>query len=682
MWIVSPPPTAESLDGKSTPIFGEIGPEYDRVLAWDLGEGLTSAHLDAARRASDALRRADGQTSRPILASAEDEVYAYSRSVDVLVLTREPLGTSFEQNDYGTWMRERMRLARPGTPFWATIQTQLAPELVRQIESLSGGVVAAGAVDADQIRALVYTALASGAGGVMFRSHSRLDADDAATRARVADLEMLNLELAMLESWTAAGRSVSIVQGSNYTPPKPQAQSVSKSLRGSGKKGLINPGFSVVRDVNAFLLQTDRAQLLLPIWNGGGSQFVASQWAGANLSFVIPGISEAIDAYQITPGGLRIPHKRQRVTGGLRLTLDEFSMTDMLVLTQDPLVISTLVERIGQIGRRSTDLERQRTQEKLRLVTEMESRLAAMGHPTIKSAEWLVAARQSLSRSDERLGVGDLAVAYLEARRAHRPLQRIERAQWEEAIKPLSSPLASPLAATYATLPEHYRFASVTGNNRWGPNELPGGSFESFDELVASGWQHLQNKQDGVKAEVDLSTEDHHTGRNSMRLSAKPEDPAAALGIIETSPVWVITPAVNVQAGQWVRIQGWVYVPTAIIGSVEGLMIIDSQNGVPMAERIGVAEQWQQFTMIRAMPQSGPVSLTFALTGLGEAFIDDIAIERYGGPDYVRPELVDPRQAARQRGGLPSNGVPTSPRMQAPGSTQTPGRAGSTYRQR
>ncbi len=188
LWIVSPPPTAESLDGKSTPIFGDLGPEYDRVLAWDLGEGLTKTHLEAARRASDALRRADSHISRPILASAEEEVYAYSRSVDVLVLTREPLATSFEQNDYGTWMRERMRLARPGTPFWATIQTQLRGTCTAD-RKLVGRPSVGRRGRCRPNSALVYTALASGSGGVMFRSHSRLDADDAATLA----LESLTL---------------------------------------------------------------------------------------------------------------------------------------------------------------------------------------------------------------------------------------------------------------------------------------------------------------------------------------------------------------------------------------------------------------------------------------------------------------------------------------------------------
>ncbi len=168
----------------------------------------------------------------------------------------------------------------------------------------------------------------------------------------------------MLESWTAAGRSVSIVNGTNYTPPKPQAQSVSKSVGGKNKKALINPNQTIVRDVNAFLLQTDRGTTVVADLEWRRVAVRRQSMGRANLSFVVPGISEAIDVYQITPGGLRPPHKRQRVTGGVRITLDEFSMTDMIVLTQDPLVGSTLGERIRQIGRRSTELERKERKKK------------------------------------------------------------------------------------------------------------------------------------------------------------------------------------------------------------------------------------------------------------------------------------------------------------------------------
>jgi len=72
---------------------------------------------------------------------------------------------------------------------------------------------------------------------------------------------------------------------------------------------------------------------------------------------------------------------------------------------------------------------------------------------------------------------------------------------------------------------------------------------------------------------------------------------------------------------------GWVRVPSPIVGSLDGLMIVDSPSGVALAERIQSVGQWQEFTRYRVADQSGRVSLTFVLSGIGEAWIDDVTIQ-------------------------------------------------------
>ncbi|HWB01325.1 MAG TPA: hypothetical protein VG713_22700, partial [Pirellulales bacterium] len=336
LWLVCPPPAniAEALQSGARP--REISSSYDRVLAWTLGDGLSVGDLESTRRLAELVRRADPYTSRPTLCGVEASLFDYSRKVDVLAIGRDVLGSSFELNDYGVWLRERMRLMRPGTPAWVNVQTEFAPELLKQMELLSAGSVTAANVDVDQLRAMVYTSLAAGARGICFRSSQRLDAEDEFTKLRAAALELLNTELDLLEPWTASGAIVTNITSSNYTPPKPPAPG--NGLRiGRDKKQLLNPTPQTNPEVNAFVLQTERARLLLPIWSGAGTQFVASQWAGNNLSFIVPGVSEATDAYEVTASALQPPFRRQRVTGGIRVTLDECGVTDMIVLTQDPL---------------------------------------------------------------------------------------------------------------------------------------------------------------------------------------------------------------------------------------------------------------------------------------------------------------------------------------------------------
>ena len=91
------------------------------------------------------------------------------------------------------------------------------------------------------------------------------------------------------------------------------------------------------------------------------------------------------------------------------------------------------------------------------------------------------------------------------------------------------------------------------------------------------------------------------------------------------------SPPVRLQPGAWVRISGWVYIPAPIGATADGLLIYDSVGGESMGYRMtDVTRGWKPFHMYRKVPESGTVWLTVALTGLGQAFVDDLRIEPYG----------------------------------------------------
>jgi hypothetical protein len=141
-----------------------------------------------------------------------------------------------------------------------------------------------------------------------------------------------------------------------------------------------------------------------------------------------------------------------------------------------------------------------------------------------------------------------------------------------------------------------------------------------------------------VNTEVQLVANDPHSGQGSLQLRVWPADPKVAVGMLETPPMWITTAAAPVASGQLVRIRGWVDVPTPITNSVDGLLIFDSLTGPALAERIGQTRGWQEFALYRIAPQAGALTVTFALTGVGTARIDDVAIE---------PVLLRPAQQAR-----------------------------------
>ena len=71
---------------------------------------------------------------------------------------------------------------------------------------------------------------------------------------------------------------------------------------------------------------------------------------------------------------------------------------------------------------------------------------------------------------------------------------------------------------------------------------------------------------------------------------------------------------------------------TAITGSTDGLLIVDSLSGECLADRVGRTKGWRQFVLYRVAPQSGAMCVTFALSGRGEARLDDVAIQVAEGP--------------------------------------------------
>lgn len=595
IWLVCPPPGAPppSTPHGASVALAPIGPGYERVLAWDLGRDLSADELDTVKQWASQVRAADRQTGRPLVCRPKSNLREYSRCVDVLIVGRSPLGTSLELSAYGTWLRERPRLPRAGSCLWTTVQTQLAPSIRRQWSGLGLMGVEPAAASCEQIRLLTYTAVAAGVRGLLFESQSSLDAPDADTRTRALALELLNLELTLIERW-AAGDFVATVQGSEP-------------------------------EVLGGVLRTERARLLVAIWSGPGAQFVPGQSAASGVSFVVKGVPESNRAYLMIPGAIE-PLRPKRVAGGTRITLDEFGLTSLVLMTEKPIVVATMSRQAERIARRAAQLQRDLAAAKLQAVEHAHAQLSShAGGP--QSVAWLGEARQRIQSSDASLGAGDYPTAYREAQRAMRPLRLLERAHWEAAVARLPSAVSHPAAVSFATLPAYWTLTEQTASAETGPNVLPGGDFEDLDTLLGAGWQHFRHAPPEGSAEAELVSTAAHSGRYGLRLAARPPLPDDSDVLAERPPSSMTSPAVPVDAGQLVRIHGWVQVPEPITGSVDGLMIVDSASGEPLAERVQQTAGWQEFTLYRVAPERGEVAVTFALSGFGEARIDDVTIQ-------------------------------------------------------
>jgi hypothetical protein len=602
VWVVCPPPQLPDVDVRdpeSLPIFSS---NWDRVLLWDMGNGLAEGDVEALAERARRVRACDMHAGRPLIASADSSLRNVSRHVDLLVARRTVLGTSLELTDYLTWLRERPRLTRPGTPILTTLSTELDPKTARQANALAGIGGRGLSADPESLTLAAMSAVAAGTRGILFTSTRRLDGEDRESRVRAAAARAMNLKLKLLEPWGAAGRFAATAQASDP-------------------------------EVKAFVLEASRARMVL-VWRSvQGSQVVARHYAGdvpqenAPLTLLVPGVPEAHQAWEVSPGGLR-PVRQKRVTGGVSIVLDSFRSSGLLLLSGDPAVTAHVQERVRELTPIALASARSVAGLVLADGAELLARLppSALGH--LPAAAMLSAAQRD-ALEGEALAATDMAAAIAKIDRAAAIGGQFERLTWERGVVAIGSMVAGPLATSDATLAEHWRFVEALVSVQAGPNLLRGGGMERIDELSGSGWRHFAVNQPEIRTAVEIARDDPASGVASLEIRAEATTPAEAPVVVETPPVWITSPPIAAPTGKLVQIEARVWVPQAVKGSVDGLLVFDSIGGPALAERVGMTPGWRRLVLYRIVPADAagePLVVTFAMTGLGAARIDDVSI--------------------------------------------------------
>lgn len=609
VWLICPPPELPDVDIRDLDSLPAFSPRWDRVLFWDLGQGLAEADAAALAERVRRTRTCDARCGRPVIAAADSGLRVISRPIDMLVARRTVLGTSLELLDYLSWLRERPRLTRPGTPLLAALSTELDPRTAFQAASLSGIGGQGLAVDAESLCLASLAALSAGTRGILYGSTRRIDGDDHESRARAAAALATNLNLKVLEPWGAAGRFAAAAQSSDP-------------------------------EVQAVVLEAARARMLLAWRCVQGSQIVARHYHGdiprnaQPLTILVPGVPEAHQAWEVSPGGLR-PLRHKRVTGGISLTLDSFHAHTLVLLSGDPAVTAHVQERVRELVPLALSSARTLARQALADDAALLSRLPAAALGNLPVGAMIGEAQRSADAAEA--AVSDPATAIAGLLRSAAIAGQIQRLAWERGVLATGSMVASPLSTSDATLAEHWRFIEALGSTMPAAELLAGGDMERIDNLGSAGWRHFALTQETLQTTVDIDRTQPATGTGCLSLRAEPTTAAEAPVVVETPPVWVTTPAVRAPAGKLLEIQARVWVPKPIRGSVDGLLVFDSLGGPALAERVGVTPSWRRLVLYRIVPDTAadePLTVTFALTGMGEARIDDVSIrvlERAGG---------------------------------------------------
>lgn len=596
MWLVAPPPTNQS------PI--EYGTGLQRVLAWDLGRDLTADQVEMTRRLAQQLRSVPDEAKRAIICQSREETWQYSRFADMAVLEPPGPNSSLPLSEFGSWHLQRSRLLRMGSHFWASIPTEIHPSIVQQLALLDNSGQTPLSLEPEQIELLVYHAIASGARGLLFRSQSRLDGTDRLAELRANVLQRLNQELQLIEPWAATGEH-------------------------EGELETNDPA------VRASVLATNRSRLLILIRRTADQQYVAGPIDSHPVTVEVPRVPDNDEVYQVGEDGLR--RITQQRGAGVRISLDKPRLVTTIVLTQDPLVVNFLATRTAALRQGQDQLMGAIAGQMYAAVVETHQQLltlipaAGLSSATIEGQS-LSLARHELQQFQRLVEGGGHERAYEFLQRGSQQLALTRYQDWQLASGVFPSPVSSPLCVNFFALPQHYKLGQRLQGASWGPNSLAGGDFENLSLLQSSGWKNVARHTPDLATTVELSLHSPHSGRSALRLQCWPVNSNEAPLVIESPPLAITTAPVRVRHGQLIRIHGWARVPAPIQGSLDGLLIYDSITGLQLADRIQPSESWREFSLYRLAPREGTVDVTIALSGLGEAWVDDMTINVLSPP--------------------------------------------------
>ncbi|MEM7456056.1 MAG: hypothetical protein AAF456_17035 [Planctomycetota bacterium] len=595
IWIVCPPPPSTGLS--------PIGFEYDRVLAWSLGHGLTGRDLQLTQQRVREIRQSDLREGRPIVAGVDSQWKLFGQEVDVLSTGLEPLGTSFIASRYSDWLIGRSESTSNTRPIWATIQTEPAPSLTRQISAVSQPVPPIP-VEPQQMKFLTYEAISGGSRGLRFSSRNRLDAPDPVTRLRAMTIKWTLRHVEQIEPWAVGGALM-------------------------GQLELQNNHLEVTA------LNTNRSRLLLVQRTTHHEQYWAGDTPLESVAFRDNESTFTGQAYLLSDDGL-IPVPGLRNYGGAELNIDSCPYCVAVVMTEDPTVINRLRQSyLNQVGRETLlQLRVEITRQWMAIMQLIDNQMGRMGRSPAMASSAINEAINAWRKASELLTGSSPASSMEFLNRADERLALARREFMTQPLGRFKSKTSTPFLTHVSLIPLHWQVSERLGGSSWNPNGLAGGDFENLDHMMRNGWENHRLATRELNSNVELSQLAAVDGKYGLKLTVTPTD--RFRGIVQSDPVWITTGNVSVRTGQMVRIHGWINVPETITGSYDGLMITESIGGEQLAERISLTHGWQELTLYRTAPADGDLSVKIALTGVGTAYVDELTVRTIDLPPSER----------------------------------------------
>jgi|GEM_PF-1070888 len=674
-------------------------PFKEEVAFWNVGSGLGRAvdlesrdqEMARIRATNTALRTLPSNISHLTLGSVDGELPRFAnppKNLSILATSPNAWGSAQEPLDTYKYLKQRRTLTATNNPnglFFAWLPATAPAEIKSSIWGLdtppAWGVPR---IQPEQLRLFTYLALSAGFRGIGFRGDADLTTEEG--RPLLIEMALLNEEIDLCESILAnGGDPIPLFETFDPDPPTlPPLGSLPTQRVPQYKEMLGHPTIKAAgigtRDTKGtLLLITDFAS---------GAQYQPSQMARHDLKVTVPA-PESAQAFEISPGDI-VALQRERVPGGTRITLPDFGVTSLVLVTTDLSIADRLREAIKGVRPRACQLAIEQARIQYQRVEEITNRLLADGHalydpndtkvprlpqgsrPPNEEEKLLKLAESMIKTAQENFERMEYALAWSEARRAGRTLRHLMYAQWakgyEVMVKLLAPPppkppvtrrgrmsvdeleaerdakknrtptlilpVSSPPLVSYYTLPQHYIWVDWMARS-FGPNLVKGGSFDDHSLLESAGWINQSYQFEGITSKVLTVASEDEPGQRFLKMSVQPEDKSK---IDNFAPYFdfpaaaISTPPIRVTAGQFLRLSVMVQKSNPQDGGQGGLLIRDSIGGEPLQIRkSGWISKFTKVIWFRRVPADGVMSVTLGLAGFGDAYFDDLQIETVEG---------------------------------------------------
>jgi hypothetical protein len=662
-------------------------PGRDATAFWSLGQNLgrsidletRKASIAKVREAERAFRAAKPGGSPMTTATISGMLADYVRvpeNLDIAGIPTAGWATMQEPFEMFQFLDQRRLLTAKGNPdalLWANIDVMPPPIYQESIWGTdpppSWGLPR---IQPEQIRIATYGAIAGGCRGLNFLAETDLTREIG--RANLIELALLNEEIDLLEPVLAdPDKSIRMIDTYLPDPPPPPPMTLFQMNTGGGVGGGMKvptpkeyPPNPTVKA--ASITTKDRRGVLLMVADYYKyAQYQPAQMAMNNVVLRVPAPSDA-QAFLISPGGVK-PLATLREPGGVRVTLEDFGVTAIVLITTNIELKNQIEESVNHVRPMAVSLAIEQAELLYNWVVEIDDLLKAKDHPQKHSVDLLNKASELIKSAREALEREDYQTAWNEARRVGRPLRVLMRyhfmACYDDIIKALRDkdlpcgpvpytgfkkakpriipPIVAAPLASWSTLPQAWTWYEWIRRGILGKNLVPSGNFSDPKVLSDGSWTPVNYKTDDIMTEIKLNDGGPDTvnpnkkdktkrkGQNIVLIAGSmPGTSIDSLVPFVDHPVVAIrSPSVKVRAREVYRISVMAYIANQSVPGAGGLIIRDSIGGERLQFRTSnaLAMDWFEIVYYRRVPADGILNVTLGMAGYGFAAFDDFKIQ-------------------------------------------------------